>query len=238
MAAQELFTTSLFNDANLQAYYRAENVNDATANARNLTNTNSVTFSAAKFNNGFDFGSSNTNKRLNTTSKLGIDGGAISVSLWVKFTAEITSSLWSLAAHSSNVTQTRTDIYYQFNGGGAGIGLLVGRTRIGVANDRTTYTNLSLADGAFHNLIYSYDGTNYVVYVDGVNKNGGASTGNGNTNGTDGFAIGNDTTAALITDNGIFDDVAIFNRGLTGADASLIFNGQSGGTLTLNSKKW
>lgn len=231
MAAKELFTTTLFQDPFLQAYYRAENINDATANARNLTNTSGVTFNPAMFNNGFDFGTGNTLKRLNTTNKCGIDGGAISISLWIKLASEIASGSWSLAGHNSNTTQTRTDFFYQFNGGGSGIGFLAGRTRIGVANDRTTYTNLALGNSIFHNIIYSYDGANYKLYVDGVDKGGGASSGSGNTNGTDGFAVGNDTTGNTIIDNGIIDDVAIFSRALTAVDVNLIFNGPTGGIM-------
>ncbi len=62
----ELAGTSLFSDGSLVAYYKLENVNDSKGSAT-LSNTNSVTFGAAKYNNGADFGSSNTNKTLSTT---------------------------------------------------------------------------------------------------------------------------------------------------------------------------
>lgn len=230
---QELYSTSLFSDANLRAYYRAENVNDATSNGYNLTNTNSVAFNAAKFNNGFDFGSSNTTKRLNTTSKLGIDSGAMSIVLWVKFSAEIASGIWALAEHSSNVTQARHEIYYQYNGGT--IGLLTGRTRIGVVNDRVS-VNGALGDGNFHHIAYVYDGSAFTPYVDGVAKTGASSSGNGNTNGTDGFAVGNTTVASLITGNGIFDDVAVFDRALTAAEVKMLYQGSpTGGYIFIQS---
>ncbi len=222
--ALELGSTHLISDANLQAYYKLEDVNDSTANARNLTNNGTTPFNAAKFNNGADFGSGNTTKFLTTTNKLGIDGGAISISFWIKIPTEITTSLWGLIAHNSNVTQTRTDIDYQYNGGT--IGLLIGRTRLGVANDRTIY-NGSLSDGTFHHIVYSYDGSNYKVYIDNVDKGGGASTGNGNINGTDGFTIGESTDGTIVTASAIIDDVGVFNRALTASDVSLLFLGYS-----------
>lgn len=217
----ELYTTYLAKDANLQAYYRLEDVNDSTANARNLTNNNTVAFNAAKYNKGADVGSANTTKSLSTTNKLGIDGGAISVSLWVKFSTEITSSFWSFASHTSNTTQTRTDIMYQFNGGT--VGILIGRTRIGVINDRVSI-NGSLADGLFHHIVYSYDGSNFIPYIDGVAKTGAASSGNGNTNGTEGFSIAEQTDGIQVLGNGIIDDVGVFNRALTAAEVAVLFN--------------
>lgn len=227
----ELSTLSLSNDLNLQSYWPGQNVNDATANARNLTNNGGVAFNPGNFNNAFDFGSSNTTKYLSTTSKLGIDSGAMSIVLWVKFTSEITSGIWALAEHSSNVTQARHEIYYQYNGGT--IGLLIGRTRIGVINDRVS-VNGALGDGLFHLIAYVYDGSAFVPYVDGVAKTGASSSLNGNTNGTDGFSLGATTIASLIIGNGLIDDAFVFNRALTAGEISQIYlNRQIGSMLQM-----
>jgi len=228
----QVVDTNLINDASLVAYYKAENVNDSTTNAFNLTDTGSVAFNAAKFNNGFDFGTPNTTKHLNTTSKLGIDGGAISISFWAKVTSEITSGIQNIVCHSSNVTDTRTDFYYDYNVGVPR--LVVGRTRIGVANDRTNYTG-SIADSVFHHYVYAYDAANYLLYVDGVSKGGGASSGSGISTGTDGFAISGDTTATNFF-AGVIDDVAVFSRALTAAEVQIIYVG--GHFMTPNSKFW
>ena len=71
--------------ANLQSYYKLEDANDFWS-TNNLTNNNGVTFDSGIVNNGADFGSTNTNKTLSTTSTLSIDGGAMSMGCWVNIT--------------------------------------------------------------------------------------------------------------------------------------------------------
>src|SRR5574343_1781177 len=53
----ELFSTALYSDANLEAYYRAEDATDSedSGTEYDLTNSGSVTFTAGKFNNAFTF---------------------------------------------------------------------------------------------------------------------------------------------------------------------------------------
>jgi hypothetical protein len=89
MAAAELFTTSLFADASLVAYWRLENTSDSKG-SRTLTNNNTVAFNSAKFNNGADGGATNTNKYLSLAADtLGMTyTGAKSFSLWLKLTTE------------------------------------------------------------------------------------------------------------------------------------------------------
>ena len=68
MAAIELYSTPLFTDSSLKAYYRLEDENDS-KNSFTLTNTGSVAFNAAKFSNGMDTGTTNGhNKYLRTSS--------------------------------------------------------------------------------------------------------------------------------------------------------------------------
>src|SRR6478736_10076054 len=99
----ELASTSLINDANLIAYYKAENANDSKG-SNTLTNNNTVAFSAAKFNNGFDGGSANTNKSMSIANALSFSGGAYSITLWVKLNTEITASTYCFAELVDGVT--------------------------------------------------------------------------------------------------------------------------------------
>src|ERR1035437_6003654 len=92
MAASELFTSGLFNDASLVSYYRLESTADAKG-SNTLTNNNTVAFNAAKFNNGGDQGASNTNKYLSRADALGLNGSnPFSRSYWIKLQTEIASA--------------------------------------------------------------------------------------------------------------------------------------------------
>jgi len=88
----------------VRVYYHAENTNDATANAINLTNNNSVSFSAARFANGFDMGSSGTNKGMTVSSNpfSSSTPDKVYVSFWVKMN--------STADHSGAFTILSSDI--------------------------------------------------------------------------------------------------------------------------------
>ena len=48
----------------LRGYYRLENVNDSGPNGLTLTNNNSVTFTAGRFGNGANYGTTGTNMGL------------------------------------------------------------------------------------------------------------------------------------------------------------------------------
>lgn len=237
MAAQELFSTTLFSDANLQAYYRAENVNDATAHARNLTNNNSVAFNPAKFNNGFDFGSSNTNKRMATTDSIGIDGGAITMSGWVNITTAPSSGNSGLIMDQGNDTSHVQNRVFYDNTAGT-LSLYFRRTKYGVGNDDVNYV-VTLSLGTWYHVAYVYDGATITAYVNGVSVGTPkASSGNGSSGAFIGFTTGigqGDYNTVILS--GLTDDIAIFNRALTPSEISLIVNGSSTHFMT-GGKYW
>lgn len=219
MAAVELFSTSLFSDPNLIAYYRAENLNDSIGGFT-LTDHNTVAFNAAKFNNGFDFGASNTNKYLSKASNLGLAGNHdVSVSFWIKLQTEIASGTYQFVRHDSTLTASRYFYCgYDYNGGT--IRLHFENSGVG------TFYTTSLGTSGFHHIVMvrNNTGSNSLIYLDGASVATG-SLGTDATGNPDTFGIGADPSSASNFSSAIMDDVAIFNRVLTATEIASIFTG-------------
>lgn len=229
-AAVELFSMSLFNDANLQAYYRLENVNDA-KNSYHLTNFNSVPFNAAKFNNGADGGATNASLRLATSSTLGISDIAtsISFSFWVKMNTEIGSGnqvMFEKTLGPNNPQVVGYSVKYEYNAGTRRLNFT--RAKHGVA-DNACFISATLGTTNWTHIALTWDGSTVRGYTNGTEGCTVASSGSGATdsNLTNRFAI-------LSSDNGyapgswlsgIVDDMAVFNRQLTATEVSDIANG-------------
>lgn len=237
-AATELFSTSLYNDANLQAYYRLEDTADSEDSGTDydLTNFNSVLFNAAKFNNGADGGTTNSSLRLATSSDLGISDIAtsISFSFWTKMNTEIGSGnqyFFEKTLGPNNPQVVGYDIVYQYNAGTRR--LAFGREKHGVAGN-FCYYNITLGTTDFYHLALTWDGSTVRGYVNGTEQCTVASSGSGATdsNLTNRFAIlsGDNGYAPGSWLSGIVDDMAVFNRQLTAGEISDIYNGTAATT--------
>lgn len=209
--------SNLPQQAYIKAYYNLENVNDGSANGFNLTNNNSVTFSAAKIGNGADFGNPNSNKSLSIVNNFGITGGAITISMWVKLLAEIGTGAWSFAAQSSQTNYVSQVITYAYNAGARQLQCV--RTKYGVASE-TALISATLGISAFHHIVYTYDGTNIVGYYDNTSFSAAAS-GNGSSTLTNYFTIGANNGAAFTS--AIIDEVIVWNKALTSAEVDTVY---------------
>lgn len=178
MAAVELNSTYLISDGSLRAYYRLENANDTTANSFNLTNNGSIPFNAAKFNNGGDLGTSNTTDYFNINNDLGITGGLISVSMWLKLTTEITSGTYTFFQQGDLGTNVRYVIQYEYNSGSPR--LVFNRSKTGTADEQFTYT-VTLGTSSYHHLVFTYDGSTVRGYYDGAIIGSVSASGSGSS---------------------------------------------------------
>lgn len=230
----EVLSSAFINDANLKAYWRLENVNDS-KNSYNLTNNNTVTFTGAKYGNGANFGSSNTNKSLSINSNLTISGGAMSVSLWVKMLAEISSGTQTLFSLSDSATDTEMFIRYEYNSGTRRIRL--DRTKRGDTNN-PIYYNVTLGTDVFHHIALTYDASALKGYYNGTYFDQLATSGSGlnfpsaidhTTLGRSQFNDGTFTSYA----SALIDDVAVFNDELTATEVKTIYT-DAGGSFIFN----
>ncbi len=117
--AREVASTSLKDDANLKAYYQLETDGRDRQGNYDLTLINTPTFVGAKHGNGMNLGTSNTNTYANVTSTLGITGGAMSMSLWVKLNTEISGdgTVYAFAHQGDASTNVEYLISYALQSG-------------------------------------------------------------------------------------------------------------------------
>ena len=230
MAAQELFSTSLFSDVNLVSYYRLENLNDSKG-SNNLSNVATVVFDAAKFNNGADFGSSNIggSKGLDFSTGLGINmSTACAVSLWANVTTAPTSGQGTILIDWRSTTGTTSYQILRYNNIGGVLTLL---TDNGGGTVVTSAQNLGT--GTWHYIVLQVQGDGKThLYLDNV-EIGTAQTVATN-NGGNALGIGNVISGGTVGFAGLIDDCAFFSRALTSAEINGLYNGFSSGTTTNN----
>ena len=238
-AAVELFSMSLYNNANLQAYYRLEDLTDSEDSGTDydLVNTNSVAFNAAQFTNGADFGASDGDKNLATSSDLGMGGydDAITISLWVKLNTEITTGKYEFLNKTlgPNTNVIGYSVVYEYNAGTPRVGFW--RERHGVVG-YLDYYNVTLGTSGWYHLVLTFDpavssGTmkGYINAVERTTRASCAGNGANDANLVTKLAIGASwsgySTGTANNALAIIDDVAIFNRALTATEISDIYNG-------------
>lgn len=213
---------SLYADSGLKAYYRAQDVNDS-KNSFHLTNNGSTPFAAAKFGNGFNFGTANATKYMQILDDLGIGQGAITMSFWIKLPVEISSGDYDILYHGDFASQVNYLIRYSY---------VVGTPKIRFFRDRqgdvTQGVSYDIALGTeWHFVVMTYDTSDIRGYVDGVLVAGPtAATGVGLAGAIDNFTIGAQRNATNFT-SGIIDDVAVFNRALTATEIANLYRGGS-----------
>jgi len=222
-SAHQIADDPLMSDANLQGYWKLENVNDSSSNGYNLTNNGTVTFPVGRFNNGANFVAASS-QYLNiadaSAANLEITGSR-TVSFWFKpvdktgtytvFAHDDTTNGWIIYQNSWN---------YQF--------LIRGLTI-------NTYINSSPSDGApgtvvvgqWQHVVGVYDSANskLKIWFNGLKTELTAS--GSSTNSAADFSIGARDKGATVDlyASGMIDDLAIWNRALTDIELSRLYNG-------------
>lgn len=191
------------------ALYHLSNTNDYSGNGYNLTNVNSVSFSEGKFNYCADFGNANTNKYLWYNSNLGISGiGDITVSLWIKLRAEITTASWQFFSHRSTTTADRyLDLTYEYNSG---------TRRLRWYSATGGYYNITLGTTNWYHLVgVRTSAATTALYINGSL----AVTGTVGTlgSGENKITIGATTTPSYYT-SAYIDEVTVYNRRLSASE--------------------
>ena len=225
--ATELASTSFYTDANLAAYYKLEDAVDSENDGTDydLTNYNSVTFSSAKFNNGADFGTSNTNKALRVANDLGIDGGVSTFSFWMKVNTDPSSGVsYTLLDHRGGASGVKEWFIYENAAGTRRLTYSWGRN--GVADYNINY-NVTLSVGDWHHIAGTYNGTYIKLYLDGTQQGGDLAASGTGSGITDGFSLAS-TANGYVFGSIMLDDVAVFNRALSGSEIASIYD--SGGS--------
>jgi archaellum component FlaF (FlaF/FlaG flagellin family) len=227
---KELVNTPLYSDANIIQYNQFENLTAAIGT--NLTNNGSVVFDAGKFNNGADFGASNTTKYLSIPISISAPSGAATFSMWVQIlTQPATNASYNLMTCRTTGGGTNyvdwQIIYKDVSGTKQ---LYFDRSRPGVGDQGPTY-NVDLGTTGFHLITFTYDGTNIHGYVDGIDQTGATAASGVGTGGTNALFLGS-TNSSTGFASAKLDDFAIFSRTLTATEVKSLFTGSFGTSYT------
>lgn len=244
--AIELFSNSLYSDANLVAYYRLEDLTDAKGGS-SWTNSGATSV-AGKFNNGYDFESGSS-----TFMKMALPAGVkvANPTFHAWFNMESTGGTHVILAGTPKGTTAD----------GRGFTLRV--TTTGLAQVRKgegdgSFTTLSgvttMSTGIWYMLDATYDGSTLKIYLNGRLDNSVSDavaidwTDNVSGVGPDPaqLYLGGDRNNTAGTDaninfaDGIIDDVAIFSRALTDAEIYSLYTSTKtiNGVPLANLKTW
>jgi hypothetical protein len=196
----------------LQAFYKLDDTSDSSGNGNTLTNNGDVSFASGKIGNAAVFDGSNYLQA--TDSNLPSGQSARTISCWYKTTSNSDLNVLTYGSQSYNggvVLYSQNDGKFIFSQYGDGI-----------------CSTSSLNDNNWHNIVVTYDGTNWILYVDG--------------SANDQKEMGTDTQLAELLIGGAFggggnfdgsiDAVGIWNRALSDAEVAELYN--SGTGLELN----
>lgn len=200
------------------------NAKDLTPNSNHGTVSASFTSLAAdrksQTNSSYDFTGGGTAQGISIPSNAAYNSGTITVSAWVW--TDSTDVTRSAVARYNNTTPTSGN-WILGNGGAASEFRWV--VRLGTTNVLVSSpTNFST--GAWHHLVGVYDGTNAILYVDGQQTGSVGSAGSLASNSTT-VSIGtrpNNSSTAVLWD-GKVDDVRIYNRPLSQAEITMLYEG-------------
>jgi hypothetical protein len=220
----ELYTTILFNDPNLNAYYRMEGSSNDSKGSNNGSDS-SISYNASygKYGQGASFLSA-SNSHIITGSNSGISGSAPrTISVWFYCTA--TTADLALAGYG----------YYQT--GGAGWTLFANRSEGGtgslglnVAGAGSVYTASGIfSNNTWNHAVITYSGgtlsSGVKIYLNGVSQSLTVSNDTTpNTQNTPYYIGEGHASPDFGYFNGYLDDVAFFNRALTATEVSELYN--------------
>lgn len=216
---------------NYVAVWHLDGLTDSKA-TYDLTNYNSTAFSTGRMGDAADIGTGNTNKNVRVSSNLGMTGGPITMRVWLKLAAEITTGNNGIAMKGSQTNFINDLITYNYNGGTRR--LEWNRQRQNQSNNTITH-NVTLGTTDWHQITYTYDGTNLRGYLNGVLVAGPLTTsGNGvggtNLNSTSLFSNfntdGNGQYGGIFP-NGLMDDAFVASSTFSAAHILTEYNNQS-----------
>lgn len=207
----------------------ALNINNSIGGASNLTNYNTVIDSTGIINQGADFGTNNTNKRLEAVTDFGVGSSNVSISMWIKINTQLTSGATTiLAALRTSTTGLLYSVRY-YNVAGTNY-VRFYRTKLGVVDTYIDYA-YTLSTSAFTHIVLTYDGTNITGYINGTSIGTLAASGTG-TASTVLFNLGSYTTVQY--SSSVIDETAVWTKALISTEVTSLYNSGAGLTYPLS----
>lgn len=222
-----------FPTTNLVAYYKLDessgNASDSFG-SNTLTNNGTTAFASALINNGADYGTANSTKYFKVLNNLGIDGGAITISTWVKMRTEIGSAKQAIVLQGSVTSQVNYIVYYDYNAGTRR--LTFNRQRQAISNNETS-GNTTLGTTTWHHIVLTYDGTNLKGWLDGTQIASSLSTsGNGSVAAVSQLYLGFEDQQTGGYLSAYQDETGVWSRALSSTEITDLYNGGAGLTYS------
>jgi len=185
MAYETHANGSWFDETNLVAYYKLEDVNDSSVNGYTLTNINTVTFVAGKFTNCALLVEASSKALHQTNATIG-------------YTAPFTASFWYnpvslpstgeyhmlLQFQAAQATGVRFGMFLT-NASGSQVQMNLERLKSAPTTSITSLANITLSTGTWYHLVFLYDASYYCrCYLNGILHSSTASGSNAVGDGT------------------------------------------------------
>lgn len=217
--AIELFSTPLFADANLQAYWRfSSNSNDETANNNDGTDSN-MSYASGVFGNGAIFNGSSSKITLNDSTSLAFTTNG-SISMWIKLD-NVSSNARGEVIGQWVAGNYSFLIYHKANSGKIVFG---GTSDAGNSDGAEIEISGTLSAAKLHHLVITKSGVTVTFYLDGSSSGSGSMNASALYNSTAPWIMGQNGNGDGWLD-GMLDDVAFFNRVLTSQEVADLYAG-------------
>ena len=191
---------------------------DTSGNGNDGTLVNTPTWTTGRIGGALDFDyTSSQYVDMGLPAELQLTNTG-SVSAWVRYNDQSVSGSWTYIAGATNASTDRN-----------GYALVVWpANRPSIAVDSATAHNqfsapLTYDDGSWHLVTGTWDGSDVILYIDGLEVGSTAQTLNANV--IYNINVGRDSANTNAYFNGTIDDVRIYNRALSAADVAALYTG-------------
>lgn len=209
---------------NILAYYKFDEnagtiVSDATGNGN--TGTYNGTWGSGIINSGLNLAQASSNKVDIGGFNNIINYGSFSVQAWCNFTSFPSDSRVVCNAHT-DANSVGFQLYTANSGGLQRI-----RYNLGLSSNVTAEGTIVVGTGSFYHFVGVYDGGTVIIYANGTNVGTHAGSGTIKLQTSDVWISGNpDYNGDFM--NGTCDEVALWNRALSAAEVTTLYNGGAG----------
>jgi len=230
MAARELYTTSLYTDAYLNAYWRCEDLTDSKGTS-NLTGSNSPTFVPGKFGNAINLQAVSQQYAICADNAPLSITGDMSASFWVNFDSLPASGTYMAFLAKGDYAYPYSYFLGLYNTGGTQRYIYLNVCSTGTFQPSgDTLVNWSPSIGSWHHVAVTYKASTGKVnyYVNGTKQGAEQTTtltsiADTNQDFSLGISYENGNTEKFL--NGRMDDVALFSRVLGSSEINGLYTG-------------
>lgn len=213
----------------LVSYWKADESSGNMADSvgsNTLTNNGTATFATGKINNGVDLESGSTQyMSITDAAQTGLDltGTNFSFNFWAKPESQPSAGTQRalIAKFQPAAGERQYQTYYYEDGGVFYLGIQITTTSGGVAQ--------TLSNATWYMITYVFDDTanSCEVFVNGSSIGTISGLTSAVTDSGQEFRLGYSNGGAGLWD-GMFDEIGVWNRKLTGAEVTSLYNGGNG----------